>query len=130
MSLMNQVVKFTPATANAQAVKREALAAAVIIMSPIAPHVTEALWHKLTGSHLEHAHWPKVDETARQKTLVELAVQVNGKLRGKVEVSPDASEDEARALASEEENVARFLADKNLRKVIYVPGKILNYVVS
>ena len=63
-------------------------------------------------------------------TVVEVVVQVNGKVRGKVEVSPDASEDVAVAAAREQENVNKFLADKTLRKTIYVPEKILNFVVG
>ncbi len=130
MSLMNQVVKFEATTPQSRAVKREALTAAVIVMSPITPHACDSLWQLLEDEKLEDATWPAVDESALEKSVVEVAVQVNGKVRGKVEVSPNASEDEAVAAAREQDNVNKFLADKTLRKIIYVPEKILNFVVG
>ena len=71
-----------------------------------------------------------VDEGALEKSVVELAVQVNGKLRGKVELSPDAEQDESVRVARLQENVEKYLIDKTIRKIIYVPNKILNFVVS
>ena len=130
MSLMNQVVKFEAATDQARTVKREALNAAVIIMSPITPHACDLLWQALNGEKLEDAHWPKVDEAALEKTVVEVIVQVNGKVRGKIEVSPAAAEDEAVAAARKEDNVSKFMEGKTLAKTIYVPSKILNFVVK
>ncbi len=130
MSLMNQVLKFEDDSPQGLAVTREALNAAVLIMSPITPHITHLLWEKLNGEALEDARWLEVDESALEKTVVEIVIQVNGKLRGKLEVAPDARQDQIEAEARRQENVARFLEDVTLRKVVYVPGRLVNFVVG
>ena len=130
MSLMNQVIKFDDDSPQGRAVVSEALAAAVLIMSPITPHACHLLWQKLGHGSMESAEWMATDEGALEKSVVEVIAQVNGKLRGKVEVAPDAGEDEVVAAARQSDNVEKFLADKTIRKIIYVPNKILNFVVS
>ena len=130
MSLMNQVAKFEDSSGQGRAVVHEALTAAVLIMSPITPHICHALWRMLGLGDIEIADWLAVDESALEKSVIELAVQVNGKLRGKVELSPDADQDEATRVARLQDNVEKFLIDKTIRKTIYVPNKILNFVVS
>ena len=130
MSLMNQVIKFDDSSPQGRAVVREALTTAVLVMSPITPHACHELWRRLGLGGLEDARWLSVDETALEKTRVELVVQVGGKMRGKLEVAPDAGQDEAVAAAREIENVEKFIKDKTIRKIIYVPNKILNFVVG
>ncbi|MEK9868910.1 MAG: leucine--tRNA ligase [Gammaproteobacteria bacterium] len=130
MSLMNQVIKFEDDSPQGQAVVREALTVAVLAMSPITPHVCHLLWEQLGLGAIEDADWLPVDESALVKTSVELVVQVNGKVRGKLEVAVDAGEDAVVELAQGNENVEKFLVDKAIRKVIYVPNKILNFVVG
>ena len=130
MSLMNQVAKFEDSSGQGRAVVHEALTAAVLIMSPITPHICHTLWQMLGLGDIEIANWLPVDQSALEKSVVELAVQVNGKLRGKVELSPDAEQDEAVRVARLQENVEKYLIDKTIRKTIYVPNKILNFVVS
>ena len=130
MSLMNQVIKFEDDSPQGRAVVREALTTAILVMSPITPHACHELWQRMGLGALEDAEWLSVDESALEKTSVELVVQVGGKMRGKVEVAPDASEDEAVATAREIENVEKFLMDKSIRKIIYVRNKILNFVVG
>ena len=130
MSLMNQVAKFEDSSGQGRAVVHEALTATVLIMSPITPHICHALWRMLGLGDIEIADWLAVDESALEKSVIELAVQVNGKLRGKVELSPDADQDEATRVARLQDNVEKFLIDKTIRKTIYVPNKILNFVVS
>ncbi len=130
MSLLNHLVKFAETSPQAGAVRGEALRIAVLTLSPITPHICHALWEQLTGESIDRADWPAVDRSALEKTSVELAVQVNGKLRGRVQVQPDASEDEAVAVAREEANVKKFMAGKTTRKCIYVPNRVLNFVVS
>ncbi len=130
MSLMNQVIKFEDDSPQGQAVVREALTVAVLAMSPITPHVCHLLWEQLGLGAIEDADWLPVDESALVKTSVELVVQVNGKVRGKLEVAVDAGEDAVVELARANENVEKFLVDKTIRKVIYVPNKILNFVVG
>jgi len=130
MSLMNRVTKFEDSSGQGRAVVHEALTAAVLIMSPITPHICHTLWQMLGLGDIEIADWLPVDQSALEKSAVELAVQVNGKLRGKVELSPDAEQDEAVRVARLQENVEKYLMDKTIRKTIYVPNKILNFVVS
>ena len=130
MSLMNQVTKFEDSSGQGRAVVHEALTVAVLIMSPITPHICHTLWQMLGHGDIEIADWLPVDQSALEKSVVELAVQVNGKLRGKVELSPDAEQDEAVSVARLQENVEKYLIDKTIRKTIYVPNKILNFVVS
>ncbi|MEK9822122.1 MAG: class I tRNA ligase family protein, partial [Gammaproteobacteria bacterium] len=130
MSLMNQVIKFEDDSPQGQAVVREALTVAVLAMSPITPHACHLLWEQLGLGAIEDADWLPVDESALVKTSVELVVQVNGKVRGKLEVAVDAGEDAVVELARGNENVEKFLVDKTIRKVIYVPNKILNFVVG
>ena len=130
MSLMNQVIKFEDDSPQGQAVVREALTVAVLAMSPITPHACHLLWEQLGLGAIEDADWLPVDESALVKTSVELVVQVNGKVRGKLEVTVDAGEDAVVEMARGNENVEKFLVDKTIRKVIYVPNKILNFVVG
>ena len=130
MSLMNQVLKFEDRSPQGRAVTFEALQAAVMIMSPITPHASHKLWDMLGLGAIEDAEWIPTDEAALEKSAVELIVQVNGKLRGRIEVNVDASEEEVVTEARAQENVEKFLEGKTLRKVIHVPNKILNFVVS
>ncbi|MBQ61250.1 MAG: leucine--tRNA ligase [Gammaproteobacteria bacterium] len=130
MSLMNKVLKFEDSSPQGRAVMREALNAAVLIMSPITPHISHLLWEKLQGESLENAKWLQVDESALEKSLVEIVIQVNGKLRGKMAVGTDMGNDEIEQQARTLENVEKFLEEKSIRKVIHVPGKLVNFVVG
>jgi leucyl-tRNA synthetase len=110
---------------------REALRALVLLLSPFAPHLGEELWQRLGNrSSLAHEPWPVYDEALCRDDVVEIAVQVNGKVRGRVKLAPDASEDEARAAAFADSNVSSHLAGKALKKFLYVPGKIVNLLVG
>jgi leucyl-tRNA synthetase len=82
------------------------------------------------GDEILNAPWPEVDESAMVQNEIELMVQVNGKLRGKIKVSPDVDQETAKDIALADESVKRFTEDKTLRKVILVPGRLLNLVVS
>jgi leucyl-tRNA synthetase len=103
----------------------------VRILSPFAPHVGEELWRVLGHTDtLTYAEWPTWDEAKLAVETITLAVQVNGKLRGQVEVPVDVSKEDALAAAKTEENVARHLANGTLRREIYVPGRLVNLVVG
>jgi leucyl-tRNA synthetase len=103
----------------------------VLMLAPLAPHVAEELWERLGhDSSLAYAPWPAHDEAKLAVDAVEIAVQVKGKVRGKVTVAPDAAEDEVREAALAEPNVARHVEGKTLRKVIYVPGKLVNLIAT
>ena len=113
-----------------RAVQRESLEAVVIMLSPIVPHICHALWQHLGHtSALIDQRWPVVDESALEIDRIEMVVQVNGKLRGRLLVAVDAPKQVIEDLAIADENVQRFIDGKNIRKVIVVPGRLVNIVV-
>ncbi len=131
MSLVNELNKFTPQNDQDRAVLQEALTLAVLVLSPITPHIAQQLWQVLGYDGLiVDASWPEVDEAALVQDTIELVVQVNGKLRGKVQVAPDADKEAVLAAAKANENVQRFIADKDIIKEIVVPGRLVNIVVK
>jgi leucyl-tRNA synthetase len=130
MELLNAVGDFRQSGANAHAVRHEALEIAVLALSPIVPHVTHALWHELghTGAVIDE-RWPQTDSEALQQATVEVVVQVNGKLRGKLQLPAGSQRELALEAAVADPNVQRFLAGKEIRKVIHVPDKLVNLVI-
>ncbi|KAF1705535.1 leucine--tRNA ligase [Pseudoxanthomonas suwonensis] len=132
MELLNAVSKFDDASDQGRAVRQEALEAAVLLLNPITPHASHALWQVLGHEQalLEDVPFPKADPAALVRDAVTLAVQVNGKLRGTIEVAADAPRDQIEALAKAEPNAARYLEGLTVRKVIVVPGKIVNIVAA
>ncbi len=101
------------------------------MLSPIAPHICHDLWIKLGyGDNILHAPWPEVDDLALVRDSIELVVQVNGKLRGHIQVAADADRDTIEQLALNNENVQAHIVDKSLRKIIVVPGRLVNLVVA
>ncbi|MEJ6592393.1 MAG: leucine--tRNA ligase [SAR86 cluster bacterium] len=129
MALMNEVNRFADESPQGRAVVREALRAAVLIMAPITPHIAEILWQKITGESFDKARWLVVDAAALTKSSIELVVQVNGKVRSKFQIDVDMPREEVEAQALQDENVMRFIDGKPIRKVIYVPNKLLNIVI-
>ncbi|MGH7281588.1 MAG: leucine--tRNA ligase [Polyangiaceae bacterium] len=110
---------------------REVANAFVLIVSPFAPHIGEELWQKLGHEKsLAHETWPSFDPALVKDDVVEIGVQVNGKMRGTISLPVDADEARARALALEDEKIAPHVAGKSIVKVIYVRGKILNLIVK
>ncbi|WNL45147.1 leucine--tRNA ligase [Dyella sp. BiH032] len=132
MELLNALGKFDDMSEQGRAVRHEALEAMVLLLNPVVPHVSHALWQVLghPASVLEDQPWPKADEAALVRDSLTLAVQVNGKLRGTIEVAAGASKEEAEKLALAHPNVAAFLEGQSVRKVIVVPGKIVNIVAG
>ena len=109
---------------------REALKAIVLMLSPIVPHICDALWQAMGYSDpLIDQRWPEVDEAALQQDSVELVIQVNGKLRGKISVAVGAERETIIEQALADENVQRFVDGKQVRKVIVVPERLVNVVV-
>lgn len=132
MELLNALAKFEPADADGQAVRQEALEAVVKLLNPITPHASHALWQRLGHPEalIEDLPWPQVDEAALARDSLTLAVQVNGKLRATIDVAPDAGKEAVEAQAMADANVQKFIEGKTVRKVIVVPGKIVNIVVA
>jgi leucyl-tRNA synthetase len=131
MELMNELGSADDGTAAGRAVQREVLEHVVLMLAPIVPHITNSLWHGLGHeASIADEDWPQVDEAALVRDRIELAVQVNGKLRGRVSVAAGAGEDTIRETALAAENVQRHVEGKDVRKVIVVPGKLVNVVVA
>jgi leucyl-tRNA synthetase len=130
MELVNTLSKFVDDSANGRAVRQEALESIVLLLSPIVPHVTHQLWLDLGHQQaVVSEQWPKVDESALVQNTLELVIQVNGKLRSKLSVSVNAGKDEIEKLALSDEQALRFMEGKPVKKVIVVPGKLVNIVV-
>ncbi|WP_026960687.1 leucine--tRNA ligase [Aliagarivorans taiwanensis] len=131
MELMNKLVKADQSIDQGRAVVREALNAIVLMLNPITPHICNQLWAALgNDSDVEQSPWPVADDAAMVEDSKLIIVQVNGKLRAKLTVAADASKDEVEALALNDENVSKFTDGKTVRKVIFVPGKLLNIVAN
>ena len=119
-------------TANKwESVPRAVATQFVQILNPFAPHISEELWERLGQTErLSYSPWPKVDERFLVTSTLQIAVQVNGKLRGNVTVSADAQKAEILQAAKASENVSRHIEGKTVLKEIYVPGRIVNFVVK
>ena len=131
MELLNAVSKTELANDADRAAVHEAWTSAVLIISPIAPHIAHELWGALgNDSLLVGQPWPQVDPQAIEQDSLTLVVQVNGKVRGQIDVSADADDGTILALARSDANVQRHLEGKTVRKEIVVPKKLVNIVVS
>jgi leucyl-tRNA synthetase len=131
MELLNSLQKASKETAQDKALMQEALTAIVQLLNPITPHICSELWQQLgQKGDVEYSGWPTVDETALVEDEKLIIVQVNGKLRAKITVAADASQDDVKAFAQEQSNVQSFIEGKTVRKVIYVPGKLVNVVAN
>ena len=131
MELINAHSKDGDGSEQGRAVMQEALESVVLMLNPIVPHICHQLWQELGhDSNIIFADWPKCDDSALIRDTLELVVQVNGKLRGKVAVAADASKDAIEAAALEDEKVRSHIEGKTVRKVIVVPGRLVNIVVG
>jgi leucyl-tRNA synthetase len=132
MELLNALGKFGDMSEQGRAVRHEALEAMVLLLNPVVPHLSHALWQVLGHPQavLEDLAWPQPDPAALVRDTVTLAVQVNGKLRATIELPAHASKEEAEALARVQPQVQAHLEGLSVRKVIVVPGKIVNIVAG
>ncbi|HRF62702.1 MAG TPA: leucine--tRNA ligase, partial [Candidatus Competibacter sp.] len=130
MKMLNSLARIEAGERDAaDTVRREGLSLLLRLLSPIVPHVTHVLWRELGyGDDVLNAAWPAPDEGALVRSLVTLVVQVNGKLRGQIDVPVDAERGAIEQLAQAEPNVQRFVEGKPIRKVVIVPGKLVNLV--
>ncbi|MDP2505758.1 leucine--tRNA ligase [Oceanobacter sp. 3_MG-2023] len=131
MELMKTLTKLDLAVESSRAVAAEAMDAVIRMLSPMAPHITQALWVAFGNEGLViDASWPVVDESALVADTIQVVVQVNGKLRAKLDVSATIGKDELQAQAMADEAVQKQLEGKTVRKVIVVPGKLINIVAN
>ncbi|MCY7313431.1 MAG: class I tRNA ligase family protein, partial [Pseudoxanthomonas sp.] len=132
MELSNALNRFDDASSNGRAIRHEALEVAVLLLNPITPHSSHALWQVLghTETLLEDQAFPQADPAALVRDQLTLAVQVNGKLRGTIQVAADTPREQIEALAQAEPNTVKFMHGLQVRKVIVVPGKIVNIVAA
>jgi leucyl-tRNA synthetase len=130
MELLNAISKAESDTLEKRGVIQEALEAVVLMLSPMVPHICHELWAVLGHkTALIDVPWPEVDESALAMEQIDIVLQVNGKLRGKISVATDADKDVVIALAHADPNVQRFVGDSEIRKTIFVPGRLVNIVI-
>ena len=129
MELLNQYDKTDAAGEHGQAVAREVLEAVVLLLSPIVPHICETLWGELAGGNLWQQSWPAVDNAALVQTEIEIRVQVNGKLRDKIQIAADADEAAVKAAALATAGAQKFMEGKEPKKIVVVPKRLVNIVV-
>jgi len=135
MELLNELYALEPRTGADLAATHEALLALATLLAPFAPHAAEELWHEVQGPAsrdlvLSELPWPEFDPALVVADTVIIAVQVNGKLRGEVRAAAEADEVEVRGLAEAQEKVRSHMAGKTLRKVVFVPKRLINFVVG
>jgi leucyl-tRNA synthetase len=131
MEFCNHLSRFKPESDLDRDLVQEAWEGVVRLIAPVTPHVAEVLWRDLgcEGSVFD-AGWPAVDESALVRQSLTIVVQVNGKVRGRIEAAPGSERDAVENMALNEENVARFIDGKTVRKVIVVPDKLVNIVAN
>ncbi|OQQ74483.1 leucine--tRNA ligase [Ligilactobacillus salivarius] len=128
---ISQLMVFVNNAYKADSLPLEYVEGLVKLLSPVVPHITEELWSKLghVGS-IAYAKWPTYDESKLIEDVVEIVIQINGKVRQHLQVSKDASREELQDLALNDERIKQELADKEIKKVIAVPGKLVSIVVA
>jgi len=131
MELLNELYRFEDNSPQGQAVMRQAVNAVVLMLSPIVPHISQNLWQQLGhDSLIAEQAWPRYEESALERDSIELVVQVNGKLRSKISVPADADNDVIENIALKDEKIQHNIQHKTVRKVIVVPGRLVNLVVA
>lgn len=108
----------------------EAIKAIILMLSPITPHLSQHLWWQFDQDNLVvDIAWPEAKEEFLQEDVINIAIQVNGKLRSEIQVSQDAQEDLIKELAIEDQNIKKYVSDSPIKKVIYIPRKLINIVI-
>ncbi|MCO6429048.1 leucine--tRNA ligase [Nitrosomonas communis] len=130
MELMNELTKLQDNSVTARQFMQEALENSVLLLSPIVPHICHALWRELRpGTELLEQAWPQADPQALVQDEIELVVQVNGKLRAQIRIAKDADRAAIERIALAHEHIQKTIAGQPVKKVIVVPGKLINVVV-
>ena len=130
MELNNALLKAKDTAVYGTPAWDEAVDNLLLMMAPSKPHIREELWQRRhPGASIHVQPWPEYDAEAAQEEMVTLVVQVNGKVRDKVEVPANIGEEEAKAAALATAGAQRYIKGKPVRKVVYVGGKLVNFVV-
>ncbi len=130
MELLNRVGKFDDQSPIGQAIRQETYENMVLMLAPIIPHLCHQLWQDLGRDSVIIDHpWPQVDEAALVRESIEMVIQVNGKLRGKMQVSVGTDKDGCETMAMNNEKVQHFIGDQPVKKIIVVPDKLVNIVI-
>jgi len=131
MILANAIDKHKSASSRAGAVVDQSIETLVLLLAPIAPHVCEEMWQMMgkPDPTIAHVPWPSYDEQAMVQSVVTMAVQVNGKVRGQFEIPADASEADIKAIVLADANVQKYVQNLAIKKFIVVPRKIISIVV-
>lgn len=128
---VSQLMIFVNALTKQEKISRKEFEVLLVLLAPFAPHLTEELWHKLGNPRSIHLTlWPKYDQSKIRESKTKIGIQIDGKIRYILEVENDASEDEIKSKALESEAVKKWLADKEVKKIIYIKGKILSIVLT
>jgi len=131
MELLNDLFKFHGDSQQSRAVRQESLELIILMLSPIMPHVCQELWNMLGHeTALMDENWPEIDGAALVQSKIQMMIQINGKLRGKIDVAVDADDEEVKKMALENDNAKNFLEDVTVRKVIVVKGRLINIVAN
>ncbi len=131
MELVNALTARSDESPNGRAIMQEGLETAALLLSPIVPHIAEAVWQALGHARMIiDEPWPMADESALIEDEIQIVVQVNGKLRARIRVPADAGRTQIEDVALADENVRRFTGEKEIRKIVVVPGRLVNIVVS
>jgi leucyl-tRNA synthetase len=131
MELVNELASYEPSNEDEETVLRFAIEKTLILLSPFAPHIAEELWEAIGNKpSIFEQRWPEWDEDMAKEEKVELVIQINGKLRSKVVIPHGMSEEEIKKIAIEEEKIKNLIANKTVKKVIVVKGKLVNIVVN
>ncbi len=130
MEFTNHLARVREAGSVTEKDWRQAVETLILLLAPTAPHLTEELWQRTGNDYSVHNQsWPTWDEELARDEEITLVVQVNGKLRDRLTVPASITEDEARTLALERQKVRSYLEGKQVVRVIYVPGRLVNLVV-
>ncbi len=130
-SFSNEIAKVEGNATLNKGVLREALETLIILLNPVVPHITEELWQQLGHkTSLVDVSWPQAEAALLVDDIITQVLQVNGKLRGTMDIAKDLPNEEVEALALAHENIKRFIEGKTVRKVIVIPGKVVNIVCA
>ena len=130
MELLNEMIKYNQSKEFDNEILLEGVTSLLKMLSPITPHICQELWNNLDkNSSLMDESWPKVDNDALVESKKEIIVQINGKLRGKVTIETGQNEEEVNSIVYLDEKIQVYLKDSDVKKIIYIKNKLINYVV-